>query len=141
MNQNALPATSDRTTWLSQFMTSHGGVSGTVHVVEGPLLTLVEAINIPPHVCELIARIPKGKGMAGLAWERNEPVVTCNLKEDHSGNVRPGAKAVNAGSGITLPVRDANHAIRAIVGIAYQNPRELTQSEIDVLATAASTLP
>lgn len=133
--------THKHTDWLSRFVTAQGGVSGTVHVVEGQQLRLTTAINIPPHVRELIAVISKGKGMAGLAWERNEPVVTCNLKEDNSGDVRPGAKAVNAGSGVALPVRDASHAIRAIVGIAYQDPRELAQAEIDKLLKDAATLP
>ncbi len=138
-----MTATRDWTGWLSRFVARHGGVPGTVHALDGQLLTLAVAINIPPHVreLELIVCIPKGKGMAGLAWERNEPVVTCNLKEDNPGNVRPGAKAVNAGSGVALPVRNANHAIRAIVGIAYQDPREFAQSEIDTLLNEAATFP
>ncbi len=131
----------DHAEWLSKFVERHGGVSGTVHLLENEMLTLSAAVNIPPHVRELVARIPRGKGMAGLAWERNEPVVTCNLKEDNSGNVRPGAKAVNAGSGVALPVRNAANGIRAIVGIAYKDPRELSQAEIDILMSEAAALP
>jgi L-methionine (R)-S-oxide reductase len=99
------------------------------------------ALNIPPHVRDLIAQIPRGKGMAGLAWERDEPVATCNLKEDNLGNVRPGAKAVNAGSGVALPVRDRSQKIRAIVGIAYKDPRELSQDDLHILLSDAATLP
>lgn len=137
---NVLPA-ADHAGWLVRFVERHGGVSGTIHLLEGEVLTLSAALNIPPHVRELVARIPRGKGMAGLAWERDEPVVTCNLKEDTSGNVRPGAKAVNAGSGVALPVRDSGHKIRAIVGIAYKDPRELSQAEIHTLVSEAATLP
>ena len=127
--------------WLLKFVERHGGVSGTIHLIEGEILTLAAALNIPSHVRELVAQIPRGRGMAGLAWERNEPVVTCNLKEDNSGNVRPGAKAVNAGSGVALPVRDSRHEIRAIVGIAYKDPRDLSQAEIHTLLSDVATLP
>jgi hypothetical protein len=136
-----LPPATDHAGWLLKFVECHGGVSGTIHLLEGEILTLSAALNIPPHVRELVVRIPRGKGMAGLAWERDEPVVTCNLKEDNSGNVRPGAKAVNAGSGVALPVRDSRHKIRAIVGIAYKDPQELSQAEIDTLLSEAATLP
>ncbi len=136
-----VPPAADHAGWLSKFVEHHGGVSGTVHLLEGELLTLSAALNLPPHVRELVSQIPRGKGMAGLAWERDEPVVTCNLKEDNSGNVRPGAKAVNAGSGVALPVRDRLHKIRAIVGIAYKDPREISQTEIHTLVSDAATLP
>jgi L-methionine (R)-S-oxide reductase len=137
---NVSPAT-DHAGWLLKFVERHGGVSGTIHLLEGEILTLSAALNIPPHVRDLVAQSPRGKGMAGLAWERDEPVVTCNLKEDNSGNVRTGAKAVNAGSGIALPVRDSRHKIRAIVGIAFKDPQELSQTQIHTLLSDAATLP
>lgn len=136
-----VPPPIDHAGWLSRFVEGHGGVSGTVHLLEGDLLALSAALNIPPHVRDLIAQIPRGKGMAGLAWERDEPVATCNLKEDNSGNVRPGAKAVNAGSGVALPVRDRSQKIRAIVGIAYKDPRELSQDDLHIFLSDAATLP
>ena len=131
----------DPSAWLHDFLERNGGISGTIHHVRGDALILAASINIPPPVNEIIAKVAYGKGMAGLAWQRNEPVMTCNLKEDNSGNVRPGAKAVNAGSGVALPVRDLTHKIRAIVGIAYKAPRELSQPEIQTLLSDASTLP
>lgn len=134
-------STTDYAGWLLKFVERHNGVSGTIHVIEGEILTLAAVLNIPSHVRELVAQIPRGRGMAGLAWERDEPVVTCNLKEDSSGNVRPGAKAVNAGSGVALPVRDSRQKIRAVVGIAYKDPRELSQAEILILLSDAATLP
>jgi len=79
--------------------------------------------------------------MAGLAWERDQPVTTCNLKEDNSRDISPGAKAVNVGAGIALPVHDATHHTRAIVGIAYKGTRNFAQSEIQALLIEASTLP
>jgi hypothetical protein len=84
--------------------------------------------------------LPRGKGMAGLALESGEPVQTCNLKDDSSGQVRPGAKAVNAGAAIALPVRDNQGAIAAVVGVAFAEEREMLQAEVSRLSNEAATL-
>ncbi len=103
--------------WLTAFLAAHGGVAGTVHRVdETGELALTGAVNIPPPVQQLVARVPRGKGMAGLAFERNEPVSTCNIQTDATGQVRPGAKMIGAQAGVALPVRDAAGAVRAVVG-------------------------
>ena len=66
---------------------------------------------------------------------------------DHEGvagtvHVRPGAKAVNAGAGVALPVHDnASGDVRAVVGIAYRDEREITESQLAALSAAAATLP
>lgn len=138
---SASPNTSDSEEWLQGFLSRNGGVSGTIHKVTGQVLRLASAVNIPSPVQAAIVQIPCGKGMAGLAWERDQPVTTCNLKEDNSSDVSPGAKAVNAGAGVALPVHDANQRIRAIVGIAYKDPREFAFPEIQALLVDASTLP
>jgi hypothetical protein len=128
--------------WLEGFLRGHGGVAGTVHVrpPDGDL-ELVAAVNIPPKVQEIVRLIPLGKGMAGLAWERNEPVSSCNIKDDRSGQVRPGAKAIDAGAGVALPVRDSLGRVRAVVGIAYREERTLEGSELRVLEADAAALP
>ena len=84
------------TEWLRSFLARHGAIAGTVHVVDDDVLVIRAAHNIPPKVQEVTARIPLGKGMAGLAWEHDRAISTCNLKEDASGAVKPGAKAVDA---------------------------------------------
>jgi hypothetical protein len=128
--------------WLEAFLSAHEGVAGTVHVrPAGGDLELAAAVNIPPAVQEIVRRIPRGKGMAGLAWERDQPVSTCNIKDDRSGQVRPGAKAVNAGAGVALPVHDGSGDVRAVVGIAYREERELTESQLAALSAGARTLP
>jgi L-methionine (R)-S-oxide reductase len=132
----------DLQAWLEGFLADHQGVAGTVHVRPGAGdLELAAAHNIPPQVQEIVRHIPRGKGMAGLAWERDEAVSTCNIKDDRSGQVRPGAKAVNAGAGVALPVHDASGGVRAVVGIAYRDEKELTASELAELSAAAATLP
>src|SRR5258708_38253548 len=100
-------------------LTRVGGVAGTVHEQRGDDLYLTAAHNIPPPVIAIVAHVPHGKGMAGLAQVRKEPVQTCNLQTDETGNVKPGAKAVNAKAGVALPVLDSDGGVRAGVGIAW----------------------
>lgn len=127
--------------WLKTFLTDHGGIAGTVHLLEGELLKLSSSVNIPPPVVKITETIPKGKGMAGLAWERDEVVSTCNLKSDNSGDVRPGAKAVDAQAAMAIPVRSASGDLRAVVGIAFMNEREFSAEELAVIEAAAASLP
>src|SRR5262245_14999420 len=113
--------------WLRDFLGRHDGASGTVHVVRGDVLEIAAAHNIPPPVIEVTAKIPIGKGMAGLAWERGRAVSTCNLQEDTSGDVRPGAKAVGAHAAIAFPIGEP---VRAVVGIAWMDERDLDDDAV-----------
>lgn len=131
----------DAEMWLQSFLRSHGGVAGTVHVRQGDSLVLHAAVNIPPQVLEVTRHIPNGKGMAGLALSRNQPVQTCNLKDDSSGDVRPGAKAVNANAAVALPVHDGAGEVRAVVGIAFMGEREIPGDELARLSAGAQALP
>lgn len=128
-------------TWLRGFLTEHGAVAGTVHVLEGDVLRLSAAVNIPPPVVKVTEIIPKGKGMAGLAWERDEVVATCNLKSDTTGDVRPGAKAVDAQAALAIPVHAASGALRAVVGLAFLGEREFSEEELSGFRKAAASLP
>ena len=128
--------------WLEKFIRDNDGVAGTVHQrLDADNLSLAAAVNIPPPVQEIVRRIPKGKGMAGLAFEHDEPISTCNIKDDATGRVRPGAKAVQAQAAVAFPVHDGQGAVRAVVGIAYKDDRELTESQLEALTAAARTLP
>ena len=127
--------------WLRRFLHEHGAVAGTVHGTRGDTLELVAAVNIPEPVRRVTAVVPRGKGMAGLALERNAPVTTCNLQTDTSGDVRPGARAVAAQAAAALPVHDAAGHVRAVVGIAFGDERDLPEDVLAGLARAAATLP
>lgn len=105
------------------------------------MLRMLAAVNLPPKVVEATQQIPFGKGMAGLAFERDKPVQTCNLQDDTSGDVRPGAKAVNASAAVALPIHDAAGQIRAVVGIAFAGEREIQADELAVLSQAAEAFP
>ena len=127
--------------WLEAFLSQHGGVAGSVHYLRGEVLELAASVRLPPPVLEKTRHIPKGKGMAGLAWERNRVVSTCNLKTDTSGDVRPGAKAVDAGAALAIPVRDAQGELRAVLGIAFAGAREMSEAEQADFERAAQALP
>jgi L-methionine (R)-S-oxide reductase len=134
--------TADTQSWLEGFIRDNGGIAGTVHQrLDAENLGLAASVNIPPPVLEIVKRIPKGKGMAGLAFEHDEPISTCNIKDDTTGRVRPGAKAVQAQAAVAFPVHDQQGQVRAVVGIAYKDDRELTESELAALTAAARTLP
>ncbi len=127
--------------WLQGFVRGNGGAAGTVHRVRNGELVLEAAFNIPEPVRLVTARIPRGKGMAGLALERNAPVSTCNLKTDTTGDVRPGARAVDAKAAVALPVRDSYGEVRAVVGIAYPDERDLSDTYLAELTNSAAHLP
>lgn len=126
--------------WLEAFLGEAGAVAGTVHVHENGGLRLAAAHNIPEKVQQIVAYVPSGKGMAGLALERGEPVQTCNLQEDRSGAVKPGAKAVDARAAVALPVRDPGGAIIGVVGAAFMDDREIGGAELERLKTASESL-
>ena len=127
--------------WLSEFLSSQGGTSGTVHVFENGGLRLAAAVNIPEKVQQIVAWVPNGKGMAGLALERGIPIQTCNLKEDASGAVKPGAKAVDAKAAVAIPVKDQDNAVHAVVGIAFADERQFSEADLAVLTRAAAACP
>lgn len=127
--------------WLKSFLSDHGGIAGTVHLLEGDVLKLASSVNIPPPVVKVTEIIPKGKGMAGLAWERNQPIATCNLKDDKSGDVRPGAKAVDAQAAVAIPVHSSAGALRAVVGIAFLGERDFSEQELKAFEASAASLP
>lgn len=127
--------------WLESFAAEHGAAAGTIHLQRGEDLELVAALNIPPPVLNAVRHVPHGKGMAGLAQTRKAPVQTCNLKEDDSGRIKPGAKAVDARAAVALPVLDVTGQVRAVVGIAFMTEGEIPAEREQSLMSAASRLP
>jgi L-methionine (R)-S-oxide reductase len=128
--------------WLQGFLAAHGGVAGSVHALGADgALHLAASVNLPPPVVAAVATVPRGKGMAGLALERGRPVQTCNLQTDGTGDVRPGARAVNAQAAVALPIRDAAGGVRAVVGIAFAHERELPEDDVARLGRDAAAVP
>jgi hypothetical protein len=79
--------------------------------------------------------------MAGVAQVKKAPVQTCNLQTDDTGNIKPGAKAVDAQAAIALPVLDGNGDVRAVVGLAWKREGEIDAAEEQTMMTLAAALP
>lgn len=127
--------------WLVTSCAAVGALAGTVHRRRGALLELTAAHNIPPAVVERTRAIPRGKGMAGLAWQRAAPVSTCDLQTEPNDDVRPGARAVDAGQAVALPVfGDGEEAPIAVVGFAFRDPGDFDAERLARLARMAATL-
>jgi hypothetical protein len=106
--------------WLEAAISELDAAAGTVHIQRGEDLFLTAALHIPPPVIAIVAHVLHGKGMAGSAQVRKEAVQTCNLQDDKSGNIRPGAKAVGAQAAIAIPLLNAASEVMAVVGFAWQ---------------------
>jgi len=115
--------------------------SGTVHFLEADGLLHLAAVTagMPDVVLATIARIPVGKGMAGLAVERRQPVNACNIQTDSSGDVRPGARATAMSGAIVVPIFNGDAVVGAL-GIANREERNFTDDEISSLQDVARAL-
>ena len=125
---------------LAAILKQFAADSGTVHLMgsDGQLY-LVAAIGIPDPVLEVIQTIPVGKGMAGLAAERKEPVNICNIQSDTSGDVRPGAKATGLQGSIAIPML-VEGRVTGVLGVANHSERTFTDDETARLLKAAAGL-
>src|SRR5258708_4628097 len=104
--------------------------SGTLHMLESDGLLHLKAASrgLPEAVLAIVRTVPVGKGMAGLAVERAEPVGACNIQTDASGDVRPGARATGMEGAVVVPILDGENAGGAL-GIAYRAERTFSGEE------------
>jgi len=126
---------------LAQTLTLFAADSGTVHLLQsdGALHLKAASPGIPNVVLDRVRTVPVGKGMAGLAVQRAQPVTACNIQTDTSGDVRPGAKLTGLEGAIVVPMMHDNQAIGAF-GIANRAERTFTPEETDLLLAIASHL-
>ncbi len=109
-------------------------VVGTIHALDpatGMLKLLVQR-GIPGAILDRVRMIPVGKGMAGLAAERREPVQVCNLQTDASGVAKPGAKETKMEGSISFPMLVGGQ-LRGTMGVAKPVPYEFTPEETGLL--------
>ncbi len=113
--------------------------AGTVHFLRDGLLHLVAHRGIPPHIAQIVALVPLGKGIAGIAAERREPVTICNLQIDTTGQARPAAKSTGMEGSIAVPML-AGGELRGVLGIAKATAHEWTADEQTLLLAIAARL-
>jgi signal transduction protein with GAF and PtsI domain len=125
---------------LHRIVQEFGADSGTIHLMgEDGMLHLRASIGIPEAVAKIVEVVPVGKGMAGLAAERREPVNICNIQTDASGDVRPGARATGLEGAIALPIFRGDQ-VAGVLGIANRAARTFTEEEVDRLLEVARRL-
>ncbi|GHE29177.1 GAF domain-containing protein [Streptomyces capitiformicae] len=136
----------DIAAWLATFVERHGGFVGSVHLAESASagqIFLVAAYNLPARIQNAAAVVPIGKGVAGVAAERREPVVMVDLQTDTSGVARPLARASESKSSVTLPVSSPTdpETLLAVVGLGFEHSLEFTDDQIALFMQDAATIP
>jgi len=119
---------------LESIITAFDCTTGTIHTIdmETNLLMLKSQKGIPDFLLLKMTVIPIGKGMAGIAAERKQPVEMCNLQTDSSGVARPAAKETKVEGSIAAPML-LNGKLYGTVGIAKPVPYDFTKEESDAL--------
>jgi putative methionine-R-sulfoxide reductase with GAF domain len=78
--------------------------------------------------------------MAGLAAERNEPVSSCNIQSDDTGNVKSGARATGVGGAMVVPIRNLRGEAIGALGIGVRRQYDYTEEETARLLAIADRL-
>jgi len=124
---------------LESIMEEFGADTGTIHLLEDGVLILKAYVGLPPQIVDIVRIVPMGKGMAGMAANRNEPVSSCNLQEDKAG-IPAGAKLTGVNGAIVVPIRnEAGDAVGAL-GIGVHREYEYPEEETSKLLDLASNL-
>ncbi len=131
----------DWQTVLAEVLQKFSCVTGTIHrtdVATG-LLCLLAHQGIPPFVLDKINTIPFGKGIAGCAAERQEPVQLCNLQIDASGVAKPAARQTNVQGALAVPIL-ADGKVLGVLGIGKMQPYDFTAEEIAAVQAIAKLI-
>lgn len=133
-------AGSDSPNWLGaldQVLAHFDGAVGTLHRLgEEGELELIAHRGLPEALLPIVSRIPIGKGMAGLAAERREPVQVCNLQTDDSGVAKPGAKLTQMEGSISLPCLQDGELVGTL-GVGKPVAHEYDDDEVRLLTAIA----
>ncbi len=119
---------------LADILAAFDCATGTIHTLdqETQLLDLRAQVGIPEFLLPKMSKIPIGKGMAGIAAERREPVEMCNLQTDESGVARPSAKETKVEGSLAAPML-LDGELHGVLGIAKPVPYDFTKEEISSL--------
>lgn len=126
---------------LGQFLQAFSCKTGTIHRIdpESGLLVMVTHIGIPDGLMDKVVRIPVGKGIAGAAAQRREPVQFCNIQDDPTGVVRPNARMTNVQGAIAVPVLLEDRLV-GVLGVGRMEPHDFTPEESAAVLAAGAKL-
>ena len=114
---------------------------GTIHALDAQsgMLKLRARRGIPDIILDKVMMIEIGKGMAGIAAERMQPVQVCNLQTDVSGVAKPGAKETRMEGSISVPMI-LNGKLRGTLGVAKPIPYDYSDEESATLMQAGAVI-
>lgn len=114
---------------------------GTIHRLDRAtgLLLLEAHRGLPPAVLEAVRQVPVGKGMAGLAAARCQPVDVCNLQTDTSGVARPNARQTGMQGSIATPMLVSGE-LRGTLGVGMPTHHEFSDEERTELLRIAARI-
>ncbi len=115
-------------------------VSGTVHRLRSDgMLELVASFGVPEALMPMVRLIPLGKGIAGVAAERREPVTLCNLQTDTSGVAKPAAKFTGVEGALAVPIIDGGQLL-GVIGVGKPTAYTYSTHECDLLTQSGRRL-
>jgi len=117
--------------------------TGTIHrsKTDGATLEMVAQVGVPDFLLEKVARIPFGKGIAGAAAERKEPVELCNLQQDLGGVAKEDARKTGVSGSIAVPIfLPGGDQVIGTLGIGKLVPHDFTPHEKAGLAGHAEKI-
>lgn len=136
-----IDTTADAAHWLAGVLADFSCQTGTLHRADGEFLDLVAQVGVPDFLLPKISRIPFGKGIAGAAAERREPVELCNLQQDLGGVARPDARETKVSGSLAVPVFSPDGArVLGTLGIGMMAPHDFTEEEKARLAGVAASV-
>lgn len=127
---------------LGSILADFGCQTGTIHrtTADGKNLSLVCQIGVPEALWDKITAIPFGKGIAGAAAERREPVELCNLQQDLGGVARPDARQTGVAGSLAVPIFSEWGEVIGTLGIGKYVPYEFSDEEKERLAGMAEEI-
>ncbi|MFZ4763697.1 MAG: GAF domain-containing protein [Roseimicrobium sp.] len=119
---------------LDACIDAFSGSTGTLHRLDSAdgQLKLLAQRGIPPQLLPVVATIPMGKGIAGAAAERREPVELCNLQQDLGGVAKPDARQTNVQGSLAVPCLHGE-TLRGTLGVGLMVPHDFTAEEKELL--------
>jgi putative methionine-R-sulfoxide reductase with GAF domain len=118
-----------------------GADSGTIHMKDPDrdVLLLAAHHHIPENLLEHIQEIPWGKGLAGIAAERAEPVHHGNIKLSSAPEIHTRARGCDVRGAIVVPILSGSDPVGTL-GVGCNTDHTFTRHEIQWLMNFARSL-